>query len=54
MIKVVTYANVIDFFKWIQSEQSKEWMYRIKIVNDKLLVYMERRTKNGKNDLVQS
>ena len=45
MIKVVTYANVIDFFKWTQSEQSKGWMYRTKVVNNKLLVYMEKENK---------
>lgn len=45
MIKVVAYVNVIDFFKWTQSEQSKGWMYRTKVVDDKLLVYMERSRK---------
>lgn len=53
MIKVVAYVNVIDFFKWTQSEQSKGWMYRTKVIDDKLLVYMERSNRNEKeNNLV--
>lgn len=43
MIKIVTYANVLDFYFWVHSEHSKGWKYRTKVVDDKLLVYMERR-----------
>lgn len=54
MIKIVTYANVIDFYYWANSEHSKGWKYKTKVVNDRLLVYMERENYYGKNNLVQS
>ena len=49
MIKIVTYANLLDFYFWINSEKSKGWKYDYKIIDDKLLVYMERSNNNGKN-----
>lgn len=53
MIKVVANINILDFYNWTLTEQSKGWKYRTKIVDDKIMIYMERRIKNGKkNNLV--
>ena len=46
MIKVVAYVNVLDFYYWTQTEQSKRWNYKTKVVDDKLMVYMERSNSN--------
>lgn len=50
MIKVVTYANVLDFYFWANSEHSRGWIYRTKVVDDKLLVYMEREKNHEQVD----
>lgn len=42
MIKIVTYANVLDFYFWVNSKHSEGWKYKTKIVNDRLLVYLEK------------
>ena len=52
MIKVVAYVNILDFYYWAHSERSKGWNWRTKMVNDQLLVYMERENQNGKDKLV--
>ena len=42
MIKIVTEANILDFYFWANSEHSRGWKYDTQVVDDRLLVYMEK------------